>query len=104
MLSKYERQILSKICKTNFSYTYRRQLWLRASGASAVKSLKENKNYYQRLKNLKVSYPNPSFTQIELDLKRTFSELKVSQSERLVKKLRNVLQCYIKRNPTIGYC
>src|SRR5258708_6545431 len=79
-------------------------MWLRASGASSLKSLPENKNYYSKLKNLKISYPNPSFTQIELDLKRTFSDMKIAESEKLMRKLRNILTTYIKRNPTIGYC
>ena len=67
-------------------------------------SLEENKHYYRKLKNQPVSYPNPSYGQIELDLKRTFTELKVAKSERLINKLRNVLTTYAKRNPTIGYC
>ena len=49
-------------------------------------------------------YPNPSFNQIDLDLRRTFSELKIKTAESLIKKLRNVLFVYSKRNPTIGYC
>jgi hypothetical protein len=51
-----------------------------------------------------LNYPNPSFSQIELDLRRTFYELKISKSESLICKLRNVLTTYTKRNPTIGYC
>lgn len=51
-----------------------------------------------------MDYPNPSFAQIELDLRRTFAELKIQKSERLINKLRNVLTTYTKRNPTIGYC
>ena len=83
---------------------FRKHLWLRASGAAAIMSLPENKNYYRKLKNLAMSYPNPSFGQIELDLRRTFTELKAAKSERLIIKLRNVLSAYTKRNPTIGYC
>ena len=79
-------------------------MWLRASGAAAVMSLPENKNYYKDLKRLELNYPNPSFNQIELDLRRTFQELKISKSEPLISKLRNVLTAYTKRNPTIGYC
>lgn len=51
-----------------------------------------------------MSYPSPSFSQIELDLKRTFFELRASKTELLIVKLRNVLKTYSKRNPTIGYC
>ncbi len=51
-----------------------------------------------------MKYPNPCFNQIDLDLRRTFAELKVKQAESLITKLRNVLFVYVKRNPTIGYC
>jgi hypothetical protein len=37
-------------------------------------------------------------------LRRTFFELKITKSEALIGKLRNVLVTYVKRNPTIGYC
>ena len=66
-------------------------------------SLPENKGYYRKLKNTEMTYPNPSFNQIELDLRRTFTESK-GKSERLINKLRNVLYTFLKRNPTIGYC
>ena len=79
-------------------------MWIKASGAAASLSLPENQNYYKNLKRLDLNYPNPSFNQIELDLRRTFFELKISKSEMLIDKLRNVLTTYCKRNPTIGYC
>ncbi len=104
VLSRYEKKVLKIVCKKGIEEKYRRHLWLRASGASAAMSLPENKGYYRRLKKLALEYPNPSFNQIELDLKRTFTELKVAKSERLIVKLRNVLFTYCKRNPTIGYC
>ena len=67
-------------------------------------NLPENKRYYRQVKSLHMKYPNPSFNQIDLDLRRTFSELKIKTAESLIKKLRNVLFVYSKRNPTIGYC
>ena len=104
VLSRIEKKVLKVVCKKGLPEKFRRNLWLRASGALAVMELKENKNYYRNLKNLPMSYPNPSFNQIELDLRRTFTELKISKSEKLIVKLRNVLTTYTKRNPTIGYC
>ena len=56
------------------------------------------------MKKLDLEYPSPSYSQIELDLKRTFFELGASKVELLIVKLRNVLMTYSKRNPTIGYC
>jgi len=104
VLSKVEKKVLKIVCKKGLPEKFRRSLWLRASGAAAVMNLPENKNYYRKLKNMPMQYPNPSFGQIELDLRRTFTELKVAKSERLIVKLRNVLSTYTKRNPTIGYC
>lgn len=103
-LSRLEKKVLKMVCKKELPDRFRRSLWLRASGALALMSLPENKHYYRNLKNLPLSYPNPSFGQIELDLRRTFTELKIAKSEKLVSKLRNVLTTYTKRNPTIGYC
>lgn len=105
VLSKVEKSVLKKICKKGLDEKYRRHLWFRASGAAAAYNLPENRGYYRRLKNTPLEYPNPSFYQIELDLRRTFTELKVGKGQdRLINKLRNVLTTYCKRNPTIGYC
>lgn len=104
VLSKVEKKVLKNVCKNGLQEKYRRHLWLRASGALAAMNLEENRHYYRNLKMQPVQYPNPSYGQIELDLKRTFTELKVAKSERLIIKLRNVLTTYTKRNPTIGYC
>ena len=54
---------------------------MRASGAASIMQLPENYDYYQKLKRLDIKYPNPSFSQIELDLKRTFYELRVTKTE-----------------------
>lgn len=103
-LDQFEREALFKICKLGMNKIYRKNLWLKASGALQAMKLPENQNYYHKLKKLELPYPNPSFAQIELDLKRTFYELRVNKTERLINKLRNVLKTYCKRNPTIGYC
>lgn len=103
-LSIPERKVLKGICKQGLPDKYRKYLWLRASGASAIMSLPENFSYYKHLKRLPMDYPNPCFQQINLDLRRTFFELKIEKSESLIEKLRNVLTVYTKRNPTIGYC
>lgn len=63
-----------------------------------------NQGYYESLKKANMNYPNPSFNQIELDLRRTFQEETPERVEALIDPLRNVLATYTKRNPTIGYC
>ena len=104
VLTPCERKVLRVIAKRGLPERYRRPLWLRASGATAMMSRAENKDYYRRLKKMEMDYPNPSFSQIELDLGRTFTELKINQTVDLINKLRNVLYTFVKRNPTIGYC
>lgn len=64
----------------------------------------DNRDYYKQMKKLDLAYPSPSYSQIELDLRRTFFELGATKVDLLVAKLRNVLMTYSKRNPTIGYC
>ena len=51
-----------------------------------------------------MSYPNPGFNQIELDLRRTFPNENPEEMEIHIIPLRNVLTTFLKRNPTIGYC
>jgi Rab-GTPase-TBC domain len=78
--------------------------WMRATGASHELAQEHNKGYYHRLLNSNVDYPNPCFHQVEIDLNRTFTEMNVTESEKYIPALRNVLQTYVKRNPTVGYC
>lgn len=63
-----------------------------------------NKGYYQTLRDLDLTYPNPGFNQIELDLRRTFPNEDPDEMEMHIDPLRNVLNTFLKRNPTIGYC
>ena len=64
-----------------------------------------NPGYYEALTKSKIFYPNPSFQQIELDLRRTYPQQKDKQQlEKDVNVLRRVLNAYVLRNPRIGYC
>ena len=80
MLSKLEKQVLSRICKNGIPWQYRRLLWLRASGAYSMMSMKQYKNYYMELKEQPEDLDNSSFNQVDLDIKRTFFDLKSSYS------------------------
>jgi len=83
--------------------TYRRILWLKCSGA--LRCIKNNPGYYEKLKLVEQSYPNGSFNQIELDLPRTYTNLSPGTEEmkNKIAPLRNVLASYVKRNTRIGY-
>ena len=63
-----------------------------------------NTNYYFILRDHNIDYPNPCFNQIELDLKRTFPGDPQEIVDKYIGSLRNVLNTFLKRNPTIGYC
>ena len=79
-------------------------MWLRACGAANWMQFTFNKGYYESLLNYNMDYPNPCFSQIDLDLHRTFTDLTKEEQAKLIPSLRNVLQTYVKRNPTVGYC
>ena len=66
--------------------------------------MEHNKGYYETLRDHDMLYPNPSFNQIELDLRRTFPNDPPEEMEVHIGPLRNVLSTFVKRNPTIGYC
>eukprot|EP00347_Sterkiella_histriomuscorum_P005367 403356882 len=103
---KEEKQILFEMWQ-NEQKLYReerRMMWLCGSQAKQYISANFNKDYYQQLLKMNLNYPNPCFNQIELDLKRTSMDLSEEQTIEFINQLRNVLSCYIKRNPTIGYC
>lgn len=64
-----------------------------------------NPGYYEALTKSKIFYPNPSFQQIELDLRRTYAGHKdLKKMEHDIAILRRVLSAFVLRNPTIGYC
>ena len=67
-LKKYqEAQEFLLVCGQSFH----KQVWLRASGALA--QIEANPGYYYSLKRLALDYPNPAFSQIEIDVIRSFS-------------------------------
>ena len=80
---------------------YRRNYWIIISGAR--RSMLNNKNYY---KNLLSSIPKNFLYEetINLDLHRTFPELKYFNEPENIRKLKNILMAFSLRNNTIGYC
>ena len=68
--------------------------------------LRSNPSYYQKLlSTLPPDYVNPYISKIELDVTRSFQH-KVNEvtNEEHLTKLRNILQSFTIRNPTLGYC
>lgn len=64
-----------------------------------------NPGYYAKLLKTQLHYPNQLSYQIEIDLKRTFPEENDPEKvDQLIKPLRNVLNAFVHRCPTIGYC
>ena len=70
----------------------------------AKKLMDANPGYYQSLKHNFLEYPNPCFDQIDIDLKRTFFDMPQFATPEREEMMRNVLYCYVKRNPALGYC
>ncbi len=78
-------------------------MWLIVSGAK--RDLLNNKNYYKNLtENFPDYIPNLYEKQINLDLKRTFPKDPFFQEEENIKKLKNILLAFSRRNSSIGYC
>lgn len=80
----------------------RKEIWMDKCGAKRL--MDSNPGYYQSLLDNFLEYPNPSFHQIELDLRRTFSDMKEHNHPEREQQMRNILRAYVKRNPSIGYC
>ena len=79
MLSNLEKKVLYRICKQGISPKYRRILWLRASGAYSLMSMKQNLTYYAELREKVLSSKKSSMAdQIEVDIKRTFFDIKTN--------------------------
>ena len=98
-----ERTILKSLLLTPIPPFLRRNLWLISSGAKC--EMQNNPNYYTNLTTNypETSIPSPYITQIDLDIKRTFPKDTFFHNPTTLRKLRNVLIAYSRRNTTIGY-
>ena len=98
-----ERTILKSLLLTPVPPSLRRNLWLISSGAK--REIQNNPNYYTNLTTNypETSVPSPYITQIDLDIKRTFPNDTFFHNPLILRKLRNVLIAYSRRNTTIGY-
>jgi hypothetical protein len=64
-----------------------------------------NPNYYHNLSSLFPDYiPSPYENQIDMDLYRTFPDDPFFRDENNIKRLKNILLAYSRRNISIGYC
>ena len=102
--SSKENYILMQLFKNDtIPKKYHPKIWLISSGAK--RQMLNNKNYYNNLLNGYFSEIPSSFEkQIDLDIPRTFNDLEKYKNKTLIKKLKNVLITFTRRNITIGYC
>jgi len=70
-ISKMERKYLLKYVIKGLPEGVRGRFWLVCSGALGYRKNYQD-DYYRRLCETVTEYPNPNFTQINLDLQRTF--------------------------------
>ncbi len=102
--SSKENYILMQLFRNDtIPRKYHPKIWLISSGAK--RQILNNKNYYNNLLNGYFSeIPSAFEKQIDLDIPRTFSDLEKYKNKTLIKKLKNVLIAFSRRNITIGYC
>ncbi|KAG0227753.1 hypothetical protein BGW42_002723 [Actinomortierella wolfii] len=80
---------------------YRNKIWLEASGAWDMRQ----PGYYQELLNKIRPEQSACWSDIELDLHRTFpTNILFGYGGQGIDKLRNILTAYALHNPTVGYC
>ena len=101
--SNKENYILMQLFRNDtIPRKYHPKIWLISSGAK--RQILNNKNYYNNLLNGYFSeIPSAFEKQIDLDIPRTFSDLEKYKNKTLIKKLKNVLIAFSRRNITIGY-
>ena len=101
--TRKERTILKSLLLTPIPPSLRRHLWLISTGAK--REMQNNPNYYTNLTSNypETTIPSPYITQIDLDIKRTFPKDTFFHNPTTLRKLRNVLIAYSRRNTTIGY-
>ncbi len=102
--SSKENYILMQLFKNDtIPKKYHPKIWLISSGAK--RQMLNNEHYYNNLLNGYFSEIPSSFEkQIDLDIPRTFNDLEKYKNKTLIKKLKNVLITFTRRNITIGYC
>ncbi|KAF9976525.1 hypothetical protein BGZ73_008361 [Actinomortierella ambigua] len=80
---------------------YRNKIWMEASGAWDMRQ----PGYYQELLSAIRPEQSPCWSDIEMDLHRTFpTNILFGYGGQGIDKLRNLLTAYAIYNPTVGYC
>lgn len=96
----YSRKTLTMLAVKGIPNHLRPQFWFLISGAKHEMS--QNPGYYNFLLN-NYPVPLPFEKQIDLDLKRTFPEDPYFRDYKVIKKLKNILTAYSRRNVSLGY-
>ena len=100
---KYINILNNVIFNEGVSNKIRPKMYLNLTGAKMEKE--NHKNYYFNLiNNFPKNIPNKFLNIIEADLNRTFIENEYFHNENNLKKLKNILLAYSRRNSKIGYC
>ncbi|EAR98576.2 rab-GTPase-TBC domain protein (macronuclear) [Tetrahymena thermophila SB210] len=97
--NKKFRKILKNILSRKLlDERYRKRTWMIAS--NAIMNKNQDMSYYQQLKNTK-DFPDYHINAINQDVQRTIFK---QNKEVMSQQLRDILICYQRRNPVIGYC
>lgn len=96
----FSKKTLTILTVKEIPKEYRPNFWYILSGAKHEKE--QYPNYYDFLVN-NYKVPLPFERQIDLDLHRTFPEDPYFKDEKNIKRLKNILLAYSRRNVSIGY-
>ena len=99
-----DKKLIKQLLYNPIPPEYRSEYWFISTGAKL--DYKNNKGYYEKLKNLIQKNPNfPFVKSITLDMHRTFPQNAFFKDEENLTKLNNILKVFALRNcSSIGYC
>ncbi|KAL4464471.1 hypothetical protein ABPG72_021164 [Tetrahymena utriculariae] len=95
---KFRKILKNTLSRKLLDERYRKRTWMIAS--NAIMNKNQDISYYQQLKNTK-DFPDYHISAINQDVQRTIFK---QNKEEMSQKLHDILICYQRRNPVIGYC
>ncbi|KAL4450311.1 hypothetical protein ABPG74_009017 [Tetrahymena malaccensis] len=95
---KFRKILKNTLSRKLLDERYRKRTWMIAS--NAIMNKNQDMSYYKQLKDTK-DFPDYHINAINQDVQRTIFN---QNKEEMSQKLRDILICYQRRNPVIGYC